>query len=343
MSSNKVNITAFMNDYVINYYHISPRVFLGDPETFITSNIEISKKYGFDSPAFSYDVYNIEAEALGRELLWLNDALPEINSSRKLLDNLDDFKKLKVPKPGNAGRMPFVSEVIRRCVDRGIKYTIRFCAPFTLACNLRGYEQLMIDIWENPGLVHSFFSFLTDDVLSPWIEFQRGILGRKDYALGADAMSSLPLVSLKLIKEYSLKYILRLQENLGNLGTRAWRGESGLKDPKDLLDLKLKANPKFLDCVDPDVFTLGPEYFCRYATKMNVPLTFGIDPKLLTTGSPAEISERILTYMKRGFPAKGLTIHLMHVPLGTPEDNIMAAVETVKKFNNNEKIGAEIT
>jgi uroporphyrinogen-III decarboxylase len=338
MSSNKVSITAFMNDYVINYFHINPKVFLGHPEIFIKSNIDISEKYGFDSPPFSYDVYNIEAEALGRELRWLDGALPEINPSRRLLDNLDDFKKLKAPTPGKTGRMSFVSEVIRRCSDKGIKYTIRFCAPFTLACNIRGYEQLMIDIWENPGLVDSFFLFLTDDVLSPWIEYQRGILGRKDYALGADAMSSLPLASLKIIDQFSLKYILRLQENLGNLGTRAWRGESMLKDPRNLLDLKLKANPKFLDCVDPDVFNLGPEYFYRYAMEKNISLTFGIDPKLLTDGSPEEVSKRILNYMGRGCPAKGLTIHLMHIPVGTPEENITAAVETVRKFNDKEMI-----
>lgn len=333
MQSNKINITAFMNDYVINYYHIDPKVFLSDPETFIESNLIISQKYGFDSPAFSYDVYNIEAEALGRELLWLKDALPEINQSRKLLNKLDDFSELKVPKPGKTGRMSFVGEVIKRCSDKGIKYNIRFCAPFTLACNLRGYEELMMDIWERPELVHSFFSFLTDDVLSPWIEFQRSLIGKNDYALGADAMSSLPLVSLKIIEEYSLKYILRLQENIGNLGTRAWRGERMLKDPRDLLDLKLKANPKYLDCVDPDVSTIGPEFFSHYATEKNIALTFGIDPKLMSDGSPEEIRERVLNYMSQGYTAKGLTIHLMHIPFGTPEKNILAAVETVRDFN----------
>jgi len=144
---------------------------------------------------------------------------------------------------------------------------------------------------------------------------------------------------LEMIEEFALKYILRLQGNIGSLGTRAWRGESTLKNPRNLLDLKLQANPKYLDCVDPDVFRIGPEYFSRYANEKKIPLVFGIDPRLISDGSPEEIRERISKYMSQGNVAKGLTIHLMHIPFGTPERNIRTAVETVKNFNRDEHRG----
>jgi uroporphyrinogen-III decarboxylase len=336
---NKIGITAFMNDYIMNLYHVNARKFLNDPETFFELNTKVSARYGFDGPSFSYDVYNIEAEAIGQELLWLGNALPEINPSRRLLQGKDDFKKLKPPIPGRSARMLFVSKLIKLCTNNGVHYNVRFCAPFTLACNLRGYRELVIDILENPESVHRLFTFLTDEVLSPWIEFQRNLIGGKVYALGADAMCSLPLVSPGVVEEFALKYIMRLQQNIGNLGTRGWRGESTLKEPRVLLDLKVKANPRYLDCVDPDIINLGPKYFRYYSIEKDIPLVFGIDPKLISTGSSKEIRERISNYIVNGYTLRGLTINLMHVPSATPEQNLRVAVETVRNLNAESNIG----
>ncbi len=52
-----------------------------------------------------------------------------------------------------------------------------------------------------------------------------------------------------------------------------------------------------------------------------------------------EIRERIWNYLVDGYAARGLTIHLMHVPSGTPKQNIRVAVETVRKFNEQSNIG----
>ena len=106
------------------------------------------------------------------------------------------------------------------------------------------------------------------------------------------------------------------------------------KDPTKLLDFKLKANPKFLDCVDPDVNKLGAEFFGSYSKKHQIPLVFGIDPLLMANGNKDDVKERITNYIQNGSAAKSLRIHLMHIPAGTPEQNIKAAIHSVKEYNN---------
>lgn len=330
----KATITAFINDYLIDKFNVDPKDFVSKPKIFIESTLKAFEFFKLDSPPFSYDVYNIEAEALGQELVWFDHGLPEVNQSNFILKSLEDFEKLDTPKPEKTSRMPFILDVIEQCKKTNINYTLRFCAPFTLACNLRGYENLLYDIHQKPNTVHSFFTFLTDKVIGPWIEAQRKVVGENVYALGADAMCSLPLVSPKIIEEFALKYITRLQNSTGHLGTRGWRGESILKDPTKLLDLKLKANPGFLDCVDPDVNKLGTGFLGNYARIHDIPLVLGIDPLLMANGNEDDIRARVANYLQDGSEAKSIRIHLMHIPTGTPDGNIKAAIDSVHEFNN---------
>ena len=89
--------------------------------------------------------------------------------------------------------MPFVLDLMRRAYDLGLPVRLRFCSPFSLAANVRGIENLLMDILTAPQFAHRLLAFLTDDVLIPWVQTQREAIGQPQIrADGADAAASPP-------------------------------------------------------------------------------------------------------------------------------------------------------
>ncbi len=64
-----------------------------------------------------FDFYNIELEALGQKLIWRDRSEPDVDTSEPLIKSEEDFGRLRPPRPGVDGRMPFVLESYRRYAD----------------------------------------------------------------------------------------------------------------------------------------------------------------------------------------------------------------------------------
>ena len=74
---------------------------------------------------------------------------------------------------------------------------VYFTAPFSLAANIRGYENLVGDMFERPSFVHRLFKFLCDEVIGPHIEAMRSAVGIPDLIMdGRDAWASPPMITL---------------------------------------------------------------------------------------------------------------------------------------------------
>lgn len=79
-----------------------------------------------------------------------------------------------------------------------------------------------------------------------------------------------------------------------------WVGERYLKNPEEMLDLKLQVCPEFLEGQDPDVEKLGPALYKEYAERHGVPLSLGIGASFLSGGTAKEITDRVKHYVEVG-------------------------------------------
>jgi len=62
-----------------------------------------------------------------------------------------DLDKIEAPDPYTSGRMPRVHRINKLYLElTGRPARAYFCAPFSLAANIRGYENLIIDMAERP-------------------------------------------------------------------------------------------------------------------------------------------------------------------------------------------------
>ena len=161
-----VPVTAQVRHHAARLAGKSTQDFYTDAATFLDCQIHATELYQLDSLTTHYDFYNIEAEALGQTFVWNENAAPEADPTRRLLQSAADWRKLKPVKMGQAGRMGYVLEINQRLIDLGLSPKIRFCGPVTLASKLMGLDELLVACLAEPEEVHGLLAFLSDQVIA---------------------------------------------------------------------------------------------------------------------------------------------------------------------------------
>jgi uroporphyrinogen decarboxylase len=335
MTPDHVIIGAQSNDHSAHLAGISPERFLTDALLFTRVQLLVTEYYGFDTTLNFWDVYNIEAEAMGQKVLYLQGKLPDIDRSKPLIGTPQDLDRIRPPDPCKSGRLPWIQQVNRHYLEMtGRLERAYFTAPFSLAANVRGYENLVEDMHLRPDFTHRLFCFLCDEVLGPHIQAMRGAAGIPDLLMdGRDAWASPPLITLDMMDEYVVAYTDRLRDRLGvNLVTRGNWGDAKCRDIERFFSQKLRCCPGALSVLDPDLYAVGPERVMKFADAHNASITAGVDAKLLQDGPVEAIVERIKLYIGTLARGRSCMIHLNQIPAETPPEHIHAAVEACRAF-----------
>jgi len=309
--------------------------FFTDAETFLECQLAADQLYSLDAPTIHYDVYNIESEALGAKLVWREKEIPSVDPHTTLLRSVDGWRSLRPIQIGSAGRMPYVLEMNRRLMDLGLSPKIRFTGLFTLAANLLGLTNLILAIMTEPEKAHRLLRFLTEEVVAPWIICQRADCGRNEVATGSDALASPPILSVELVREFCLKYIKRLEEQVGGIRLAGLWGESSLSDPSQLLDIKREGSPTNIQVLDPDVTALGPAFFRRYADQTGVALVMGLDAHLICEGPVSEIKARARRFIEEGGSTGRFILFINDIPYDTPSEHVHAVVSVAREYRRD--------
>jgi uroporphyrinogen-III decarboxylase len=327
----RIPVYAQMHEFTMHELGIPAKMFYTTPEILTPATLEIAERYGIDVGFVDYDVYNIEAEALGQKVVFFENHIPDVDRSTPLITGPDDLDKIRTPDFDAAGRFAKVIEMHSIYVElTGLPPVLQFCAPFSLAANIRGVENLLMDILRNPDFVRKLFEVIVEEVLAPWILYQKKHFPHAVNIAGADAMGSLPILNLEILEEWVVPYILRLREICGpEVYVPNWVGERYLEKPEEMLALKLQVSPEFLEGQDPDVETIGPDFYKEYAEEHNVPLVLGVGASFLAQAKPEEVSQRVKDYISVGGKNGRFALYLCNLGATTPPENIRAAIEVV--------------
>lgn len=324
-----IAVGAQINDHAAFLAGVSSERFFTDPELFTQIQLLVTEYYKLDTLSNFWDVYNIEAEALGQKVIYYPDGLPDIDRNRPLIAKPTDLDRLYPPNPHTSGRMPWIQQVNKLFLERTGKLDrVYFTAPFSLAANIRGYENLMADMFQRPAFVHQLFKFLCDDVLTPHIEAVRKAAGMPELLMdGRDAWASPPLITLDMMDEFVVTYTERLRDKVGgNLITRGNWGDAKSRDIDRFFAQKIKCSPGSLNVLDPDLHEIGAERVKAYAKKHHLFVTAGVDAALLHEGPVDAIVERIKSYIDTMATDRRCMIHLNQIPGNTPSEHVHAAV-----------------
>jgi hypothetical protein len=305
-----------------------------DPKLLAEGTFKVCDRYGIDVPSVDFDTYNIEAEAIGQSMVFHKDIAPDVNRSNSMIKDKSDLKKIKTPDFNTAGRCRMVVDLYHLILEEtGQIPSLAFCAPFSLAANIRGLSPLLMDIMTNPSFAKELFQRINEELLIPWLEYLHGFFPETPAIVGADAMASLPMVNERIMEEWLVPGIGQLQEVVGpKVCVPNWTGERYSKNPEKVMDFRRKVNPGFIQGQDPDIEVLGPEFYRDYADKHDLPLLLGIGAVFLNDATPEEVEARVKHYVEVGNRDGKLWFYLCNLSPTTPKDNIKAAVSALHKY-----------
>jgi len=330
----EVPFIAQMHEFAMRESGIPGDEFYLDAKKFVRGICETTERFGFDTPSFLWDVYNIEAEALGCQLVTFKDMAPAIENTKPLVSTEKDIARLKAPDPYSSGRMPMVMEIMQQVKEQaGMIPFPCYCAPFTLASHVMTFENLVVQMQENPQLVHRLMAFLVDEVIAPYMNAILKEFPEAPFADGSDAVASLPFITQDMLDEFALGYIERLQKQvIKPTICDNWWGDSFTNDLHGFWAQKLRATPGFLKCQDPDLFKVGVQPIIDYARQNELPVVLGVDNNVFQNGPEQEIRMRIHEYMEAIEEVGRGALYLCSLSAVTPAENVRIAIEACKDF-----------
>ena len=330
----RVPVYAQLHEFAMQELGVTAREFYTTPELLIYGALETTEKYGIDVPYADYDVYNIEAEALGQALVWDDAIMPDVDRDNPLITGPDDLDKIRTPDFDSAGRCAMIIEAQQMYLDAtDLQPTLNFCAPFSFVANIRGTENLIFDMMLNPTFARDLFDRAIAEVLAPWILYQKEHFPAASNIVGSDASASVPILSPGMIQDWIAPDILRLRELCGpEIYVPNWVGEALLSDPEKMLDLKRQVATDFIEGQDPDVGILGPEFYRQYAQKHDLALLLGVGAAFMDASSPEAVAARVRHYVEVGKQHDRFALFFCNLGATTPPDNVRAAVEAVRAY-----------
>ncbi|MCX7848371.1 MAG: thioredoxin family protein [bacterium] len=136
--------------------------YLRSPDAIVRGVSIAIERYRPDGIPVTFDL-QVEAEALGCELVWSKENPPAV-ASHPL--EKSDLSALRVPGP-DAGRIPLLLDATRRlvAVHPHVAFYGLITGPFTLALHLTGPNIFML-MYDQPHTVHEIMAFCRDVALA---------------------------------------------------------------------------------------------------------------------------------------------------------------------------------
>ena len=149
------------------------------------------------------DIYNVEAEALGAEIVYSEkaDAVPSIKD--KILKDISGVGDLCLPDVSRAGRIPLLLEVAHNINAKlGVDIFVRggLSGPYSIAAELMGIEPLMMAMMMDKENCRRLLDFTTSVVIAYGKEYiKRGVS-----VCMFDSQASPPLISPDMFEKILL-------------------------------------------------------------------------------------------------------------------------------------------
>jgi uroporphyrinogen decarboxylase len=329
----RVPIILQIHEYAARIARMRVKDICESPEKHVLSQLLAMERYGHDLPCSFVDSYNIEAEALGCKVEYFPDKLPEITD--RVLKEKSDLERLCVPDPHRDGRMPWVFEVndlLEEHLPRLLSPYAAVTAPFSIACSLRGYENLITDIPADPDFVHRLMEFCTQVTIR---------YGREQLAGPAlssaiiDAWASPPLVNMSIFDEFVLPYTSRAIGALTPPGANwggIW-GASVVNDWRSLIRRVIGSGSTNVRAFGRDLDAGVPlREFKALCAQHQRPILVTLGAVDIVSGTPQTIRAKVAKRIQEGAAGGGFVLYAAIVPIETRHENLLAFVEAGKRF-----------
>lgn len=272
------------------------------------------------------DVYNIEAEAAGCTVRFYDsNDVPSIAERAVRLG--DAVSTLRLPDPEKDGRMPI-------CLEAGLRIQERFgrdmiargalSAPFSIACELVGAEQLLIAMIDDPEWVSRLLAVTSEIAIS----YGRAFIERGLGVIIFDSHASPPLVSPGLYRKVVLPPTSAV--------IHYFRHELGVPlvpyilggDTACLLDSILETGTNNILCD----FRANLATFIDLLRGRTILLRANLDPCFLLAASAEEIKTKVREVLTIGRRHPGFMLGTGILPYDLPPEKVIAVRDVLEEL-----------
>ena len=283
--------------------------------------------YDPDMLVVGVDVYNVEAEALGCKVRYFDDTADVPAVAAPLFDGPAGMRKLGLPDPGRAGRMPLLVETaagLHRDIGREIIVRGALTGPFSLASALVGTEALLVATVDDPVFVRRLLEFSARVV----VVFGAAFLEKGVEVIIFDSKASPAAASPRVFREF----VAPVYRDIVVPGLRA----AGARhtpliiggDTTPILDDLIRTEASQLLCDAGSDLGLFRER-CREKRRA---LRANVDARLVHRGTPDEIRAEGLRILREAGPGPGFLFGCGVVAYDCDPANVLALREARDEF-----------
>ena len=283
---------------------------------------------------FGHDVLIVEngtaalAEACGVKVVYQSDTAPV--AKEPAIKSLDEVDTLVMPDPY---KDPLLSEllkatriVVQEIGDKAFIMGRADQGPFSLACEIRGMAEFMLDIalGEKPDKIHQLLEFCRQ--VSLRYAMAQIEQGAHCTSIG-DSPSGPDLLSPRYYRKYAYPYVSRLASDLKKSGILLAYHICG------------NATPIIADMVSSGAAILEIDQksnlsTCRQAARGKATLLGPIDPsEVMANGTPEQVREKCQEAIEIMGAGGGFILGPgCALPATTSHENIDALIETARRY-----------
>lgn len=324
--NNIVPVTPIIGHYAATFSDYTIKEFTKNPDIMAKSLLNTQNYFGYDAIYIAADTW-INAEAMG-----CNVNFPEDNPAEgeQLLDSKKDIDKLKVPDPKKDGRWPIMLKAASIVIEKNDDETCIVGnidqSPFTLAAEIRGIENLMIDLKKDPDFVYELLEICSKSV----IVYGKAMAKRGVHVLNTGDSLAQP-IGPKYYKQFALPYEKKVFEEL--------KEKTNLPvtlhicgDTTKILEYIPQTKA---DGFEVDHAVKLQKAFDKIGDKIS--LIGNIDPVgVLNNKTPDQVKKHTLEMLKKYSNKQGFILASgCTIAPGNPPGNIEAMVNTAREYFEN--------
>ena len=290
---------------------------LRSPETLADSRIACRERFQYDGIYISAETW-VTAEAMGAPVQYAEDA--PVQGAAPLLSDKKWLDRLISADPACDGRMPLLVKAaaiaVRRAQDRFAVIGNFDQSPFSLACALRGINQAMLDVYDDPAFMEKLLDICTETA----IRYARAMAAAGAHILNTGDSPAM-LLGPQKYQKFALPYQQRVFDALQPYGVPTTLHVCG--NTTKLLDLMSQSHAHSLELDSAVDLPAARRRLPEHITIMG-----NIDPVgVLLHGRPQDVAASVRTLcaqasqLGRFILASGCTLAPQ-----TPPQNIQALV-----------------
>lgn len=234
--------------FAAKYINVSYDKFCSDYRYLVRANLECNEKFGIDMLNTMSDPYR-ETNDFGAKLEFPYDSLPVCREH--FIKEITDIKSLKKFDPLNSARMlDRIRAIELYKKEAGSHYSILGWVEGALAqaCDLRGINELMVDIYDEPEFVSELMEICSEQAI---ICAKEQINAGADFIGIGDAVASLlsPTTYRELVLPFEQKMISEIHKmggkvklhicgNISKILDDVWKSGADIIDIDWMVDFK---------------------------------------------------------------------------------------------------------